>query len=72
MTHKGSGTRAHLLWVPTEHQIADSLTKGGKGEMLRNCLWKVKLHEKALRRGHPRAKTPDSQKEIDTNVNSEL
>ena len=54
--------RRKLLWVPSEHQVADGFTKCGKSSEFRKREWCVKLHESALRRS--------SQKKICANVNS--
>ena len=32
------GERARLLWVPTRHQLADPLTKAGKGRDMQSAL----------------------------------
>ncbi len=66
-----NGDRARLLWVPTEYQLADGLTKSGRGEDFRKGLEAVKLHETALCRGQQRKTkgTHNSQKRSYTNVN---
>ena len=65
-----TGDRARLLWVPTEYQLADGLTKSGKSEDFRRGLEAVKLHETALCRGQQlKTKgTHNSQKRSYTNV----
>ena len=41
--------KAQILWVPTHCQIADSLTKGGRGKALREANWLVKLRGESLK-----------------------
>ena len=38
-------TKARLLWVPTNRQLADGLTKFGKGRELRSQLGWAQFHE---------------------------
>ena len=45
--------RARLWWVPTRHQLADCLTKGGKGKSLRVQLGTAHFHEEALPKRKP-------------------
>ena len=61
-----SDCKAQLLWVPTRHQIADALTKGGKASDFRAHLAQgLVFHERAL----PKRKRCTSQREVDTSVN---
>ena len=55
--------KARLFWVPTRHQLADGLTKGGKSHEVRNQLGWALLHEKAA----PRAKqSVKAKKRVDS------
>ena len=49
--------KAQLVWVPTHCQLADCLTKGGRGRALREANWHVKLRGESL-------KNRQSQKKI--------
>ena len=55
--------KARLWWVPTRHQLADALTKSGKGKVLREQLGSARFHEAAV----PKRKTFQS-KENSTSV----
>jgi len=46
-THVG---KARLWWVPARNQIADALTKSGRGNTLRDQLGSARFHEEAARR----------------------
>lgn len=68
---QSSPGRSLLLWVPSEYQLADGLTKPSRNGLLRDNLWKVKLHEKALRRATSKGKSASySQERSDSNVNT--
>ena len=55
--------KAKLLWVPTRHQIADGLTKGGRSRDLRELVQcGVTFREEAMKRGK------SGQKDIVTSV----
>ncbi|CAL1168448.1 unnamed protein product [Cladocopium goreaui] len=42
--------KARLLWVPTRNQLADGLTKTGRGKHIRENLGEAKFHEEAAPR----------------------
>ena len=64
-TRRDAG-KARLLWVPTRCQLADGLTKAGRGHDLREQLGLGLLfHEKALKKSKPRT----GQREVYTGVN---
>ncbi len=45
--------KARLWWVPTRHQLADALTKSGKGKALREQLGSARFHEAAAPKRRP-------------------
>ena len=54
-TRESTSGKANLLWVPTRCQLADGLTKTGRGADVREQLsGGLLFHEKALRRGKAR------------------
>ncbi|CAE7379448.1 RE2 [Symbiodinium sp. KB8] len=64
LSTRGAHSKARLLWVPTRHQLADGLTKGGRAKELRELLERgVTFREEAVKR------KSSSQKEIGSSVN---
>ena len=51
LSTRGEGSKAKLMWVPTRCQVADGLTKGGRGSDIRNQLRDGLLfHEEAVKK----------------------
>ena len=42
-------SKTQLLWVPTAQQLADGLTKSGKGQSVRDADWYIQLHGESLK-----------------------
>ena len=51
LTTRQAPGKSQLLWVPTRHQLADGLTKGGRSKELREILEQgVTFREEAIKR----------------------
>jgi len=62
--------RAGMLWVPSRHQLADALTKGGLGDLLRTIMTRgtCYLHELSAQE----LKRQSDQEKMETSVNQTL
>ena len=53
---KQKAGKARLWWVPTRNQLADALTKSGRGSNLRVQLGTARFHEESARRSSSKVK----------------
>lgn len=49
-SHHCPQSKTQLLWVPTAQQLADGLTKCGKGQSVRDADWFIQLHGESLKK----------------------